>query len=149
MKKFKFSLAHMLDLKDHILDEEQGELQRRKAEAQEIQDQIDYLNKKFQEISGNMTKSQAEGVSVLEIRAYNMQLDNIRHQIEFFKEEKRKADERVEEQTQRVLSANQEVSKLSKLEDRQYEVYVHEEQKEEEMRIEELVSQRLVEKRKI
>ena len=149
MKKFKFSLAHMLDLKDHILDEEQAELQRRKAEVQEIQNQIDYLDGKFSEISKNMKKSQSDGVSILQIRAYNMQLDNIRHQLKFFEEEKKKADKKAEDQTQRVISANQEVSKLSKLEDRQYEAYKHEEQKEEELRIEELVSQRLVEKRKI
>lgn len=139
----------MLDLKDHILDEEQAELQRRKAEVQEIQLQIDYLEGKFAEVSQNMMQSQAEGVSILRIRAFNMQLDNIRYQLKFFEEEKEKAEKRVEDQTQRVIVANQEVSKLSKLEDKQYEIYRHEEQKEEELRIEELVSQRLVEKRKI
>ena len=54
--------------------------------------------------------------------------------------------DQVEQQTQIVVAANQEVSKLDKLKDRQYEDWQTSVRKAEEERIEELVSQNYIRK---
>ena len=140
MKKFQFSLSHMREYKDRILDEELGVLQRLKGERDQIQQKIDNLNREFQSISFQMLKAQEKGSNIMEIRGYNVQLTNIRMQVQDLESALQRAAKKVFDQTQVVVAANQEVSKLDKLQDRQYEAYRQHMQKEEELRIEELVT---------
>jgi len=140
MKKFQFSLSHMREYKDRILDEELGVLQRLKGERDQIQRQIDNLNENFQTISFQMLKAQEKGSTIMEVRSYNIQLTNIRMQLRDLESALQCAAKKVFDQTQVVVAANQEVSKLDKLQDRQYELYRQHMQKEEELRIEELVT---------
>ena len=113
MKKFQFSLDHVRDYRDRLLDEETGKLQR----------------------------LQAERITALEQRGFSMQLESIRMQVRELTEQLEAAKARVEQQTRVVVAANQEVSKLDKLRDRQYEDWQAGVRKAEEERIEELVSQ--------
>ena len=139
MKKFKFSLSHMLDYKERILDEELGVLQRLKGERDQIQRQIDRLKGEFELLSQRMQRAQAEGVTILEIRGYSLQMDNIRMQLKDLNLALQKAAKKVADQTKVVVAAHQEVSKLDKLQDKQYESYRQSADKAEELRIEELV----------
>ena len=140
MKKFEFSLNHMLDYKSRILDTEQGLLLRLKGEQAQIQQKIDSLNAEFQKISLYMHQAQEKGTTVLEVRRFSMQLDNIRLQRKELQEALQKAAKKVEKQTTVVLAANQEVSKLDKLQDKQFEDYRYRAEKIEELQIEELVT---------
>ncbi len=140
MKKFQFSLSHMRDYKDRILDEEMGVLQRLKAERDQIQDHIERLEKEFKRLSQKMKDAQEKGTTVLAMRGFSMQLENLRLQLRDLKMSLKLAERRVGDQTKVVIAANQEVSKLDKLQDRQYEEYQHHMAKAEEERIEELVT---------
>ena len=130
----------MREYKDRILDEELGVLQRLKGERDQIQRQIDSLNQDFQDISLQMRKAQEKGSTIMEVRGYNVQLINIRMQLRDLESVLQRAAQKVFDQTRVVVAANQEVSKLDKLQDRQYEAYRQHMQKEEELRIEELVT---------
>ena len=137
MKKFQFSLDHVRDYRDRLLDEETGKLQRLQAERDRLEQQINQLKTDFARVSEEMRKAQAEGITALEQRGFSMQLESIRMQVEQLEA----AKARVEQQTRVVVAANQEVSKLDKLRDRQYEDWQAGVRKAEEERIEELVSQ--------
>ncbi len=143
MKKFTFSLGRMRDYKERLLEEEQGTLQRLKNEQAQLQHRIDRLDEAFQQLSRRMEREQAEGVTALEMRGYSLQLESTRLQLRELRGELKKAAERVAAQTRIVVAAHQEVSKLDKLEDRQYETYREQVNKAEEQRVEELVVQRL------
>ena len=69
MKKFQFSLSHMREYKDRILDEELGVLQRLKGERDQIQQKIDNLNREFQSISFQMLKAQEKGSTLWKYEA--------------------------------------------------------------------------------
>lgn len=140
MKKFQFSLDHVRDYRDRLLDEETGKLQRLQAERERLEQQINQLKTDFAQVSEEMRKAQAEGITALEQRGFSMQLESIRMQVRELTEQLEAAKARVEQQT-RALAANQEVSKLDKLRDRQYEDWQAGVRKAEEERIEELVSQ--------
>jgi len=131
----------MRELKSRILDEEQGVLQQLKSEQAQLENRINTLHQEFDELSLQMLQAQQKGTTALEIRRYSMQIDSIRMQLEDLSKELQKAADRVEKQTQVVIAANQEVSKLDKLEDKQYEAYRRQADKAEELRIEELVVQ--------
>ena len=146
MKKFQFSLSHMREYKSRILDEEQGTLLRLKDEQTQIEQAIEKLQTEFQNISAQMQVAQIKGTTVMELQGFSMQLDTIRLQLKELQAALLKAVQKVEKQTKVVIAANQEVSKLDKLQDKQYEAYRHKEEKAEELRIEEIVVQGVLRK---
>jgi len=143
MKKFEFSLSRMRDYKERLLDEEKGTLQRLNSERDAIEDNIRRLDHEFAELSLKMVKAQTQGTTIVEIRKLSAQLDNIRMQQEELKKALVQAVARVEKQMKVVLLANQEVSKLDKLQERQLEEYRHQVNKAEEDRVDEFVAQTL------
>ncbi len=146
MKKFQFSLSHMREYKSRILDEEQGTLLRLKDEQTQIEQAIEKLQTEFQNISAQMQVAQIKGTTIIELQGFSMQLDTIRLQLKELQAALLKAVQKVEKQTKVVIAANQEVSKLDKLQDKQYEAYRHKEEKAEELRIEEIVVQGVLRK---
>ena len=103
MKKFQFSLDHVRDYRDRLLDEETGKLQRLQAERDQLEQQINQLKTDFAQVSEEMRKAQAEGITALEQRGFSMQLESIRmklrdRQYEDWQAGVRKAEEeRIEE----------------------------------------------------
>lgn len=143
MKKFVFSLSHMRDYRERLLDEEKGTLQRRKAERDAVEEKLRRLEREFAGLSREMQEKQEEGTTIIELRKLSAQLDNVRLQIKDQEAALEKAEAAVAKQMEIVVAANQEVTKLDKLEERQYEEYRHQANKAEEDRIDEFVSQRL------
>lgn len=143
MKKFEFSLRHMRDYRERLLDEEKGTLQRRKAERDQIENDIARLEGDFAALSRKMQEKAEKGTTVIELRKLIAQMDNVRLQIQDLEKALVKAEQRVEKQMQVVVEANKEVTKLDKLEEKQREEYRHQVSKAEEDRIDEFVSQNL------
>lgn len=146
MKKFQFSLDHVRDYRDRLLDEETGKLQRLRAEQTRIEQLIAQLEADFAQVSQAMRDAQAEGITALEQRGFSLQLESIRMQTHELTDLLKGVQDQVEQQTQIVVVASQEVSKLDKLKDRQYEDWQTSVRKAEEERIEELVSQNYIRK---
>ena len=146
MKKSQFSLDHVRDYRDRLLDEETGKLQRLRAEQTRIEQLIAQLEADFAQVSQAMRDAQAEGITALEQRGFSLQLESIRMQTHELTDLLKGVQDQVEQQTHIVVAANQEVSKLDKLKDRQYEDWQTSVRKAEEERIEELVSQNYIRK---
>ena len=140
MKKFVFSLDHMRDYKELVLDEERGVLSHLNAKRNALQQQIDALQQRFRELSVELKTAQQQGTTIQKIRSYGVQLENIRLQLADLRVLLLAAEQEVEKQMAVVLAANQEVSKLDKLYDKQYEVYAQEAKKAQEQEVEELIS---------
>ena len=143
MKRCEFSLSHMRDYKERLLDEELGTLQRLKNERDVIEERIGLLTEEFRALSEKSREEQEKGTTINEIRKIAAQLDNIRMQLEDLRKRLATAEQKVERQMKVVLAANQEVSKLDKLEERQLEEYRHQVNKAEEDRVDEFVAQSL------
>lgn len=140
MKKFVFSLDHMRDYKELVLDEERGVLSHLNAKRNALQQQIDALQQRFRELSVELKTAQQQGTTIQKIRSYGVQLENIRLQLADLRVLLLAAEQEAEKQMAVVLAANQEVSKLDKLYDKQYEVYAQEAKKAQEQEVEELIS---------
>ena len=91
-----------------------------------------------------MQEKQEEGTTIIELKKLSAQLDNLRLQIQDQEAALAKAEAQVGRQMEKVVAANQEVSKLDKLEERQREEYRHQVSNAEEDRIDEFVCQNLV-----
>jgi len=143
VKKFQFSLKAMQGYRERLLDEEKGVLQRLKAERDAAEEKLLRLEEEFRELSQELLEKQEQGTTVIELRKLSAQMDNVRLQIKDQEAALAKAEARVERQMEVVVAANQEVSKLDKLEERQREEYRHQVSKAEEDSVDEFVSQNL------
>ncbi len=140
MKKFVFTLESLKRYREQILDTEKGtlselrgQLNRLQAELEEILEELARLNRELTEMYKEGTTSLVIAIHKRFIAGKQQELHLKRHQI-LMKERE------IESQLQVVIEATQEVSKLEKLEEQQIEEYKAAEQKENELFIEEFVS---------
>lgn len=140
MKKFEFTMHKVLDLKNTVLDEEKNRLAQLQAAVRQLEGQIARLAEAQRAIGSEMQKRQADGITVAELLGYNARKSNIRMQLEELKERLAEAQKKADAQLQTVVEASREVSKLEKVEERQYESYREMIKKSEAAFMEELVS---------
>ncbi len=140
MKKFEFTMHKVLDLKNTVLDEEKNRLSQLQAAVRQIEGQIARLTEAMHAIAEEMMERQADGITVAELLGYNARKSNIHLQIKELKERLAEAQKKADAQMQTVIEASREVSKLEKVEERQYESYREMVKKSETAFMEELVS---------
>lgn len=144
MKKFQFSLSKVLDYKDQVLEKEKNTLAQFHFQKKQVDNRIEALKQEFDTVNQRFVKETAEGISVIQIKSFEFQLQNIRYQIKQFEVEQRALAAAIEKQLQVVVAASQEVSGLDKLEEKQRMEYNMEQAKGHEAQIAEFVTSRLI-----
>lgn len=144
MKKFKFSLARMLDYKEQVLDKEKSALNQLRANKNALDKRIETMEHGYEEVGEQLTEKTSQGITVQELKAYRFQMDNIRMQLKSLRNEQRLMAVAIENQLKVVVAATQEVSGLDKLQEKQYKEYQYGVAKAEEQVIAEFVSNQLI-----
>lgn len=147
MKKFQFSLSKVLDYKDQVLEKEKNHLANLHAKKARIDQCINDFQVEFEAVNQRFTKETAQGISVIQIKTFEFQLQSIRLQIKQLKNEQNALAQTIEKQIQVVIEASQEVTGLDKLEEKQRMEYNIEQAKGNEAQIAEFVSSRLIRQR--
>ena len=140
MKKFHFSLATVLSYKNQVLDalkNEHGKILARINEQEKI---IHNLEKEYKQCNSNFNEKKAEGITIIESTGFETYLRRLEVTIQ--QEEKKLAEMKKEEEKKRkeVVAAKQDTSSLEKLKEKKLEAYQKEEQKAEELFVEEFVT---------
>ena len=140
MKRFEFTLQRLKEFREQTLDTEKGtlaelraELARLEAELEDILEDLARLNRELVELYNKGTTALEISVHKRYINAKQQELHMMRHRILM-------QNRKIEMQLNVVIEATKEVSKLEKLEEHQLEEYKAAEQKENELFIEEFVS---------
>ncbi len=149
MKKFQFSLSKVLDYKGQVLEKEKNNLAHLHALKKQIEDRIDALQGEFQQVNQRLAEKSAEGISVIQIKSFEYQLQSIRYQIGQLQSENNAVSASIEKQVKVVVSVSQEISGLDKLEEKQRTEYNMLEAKGSELQIAEFVSSSLIRKRMV
>lgn len=144
MKKFEFTLSKMLDYKDQILDKEKNSLMQLRSQINIVVEKILGLEREFDKVNAELQRKSAKGITALEIKCYDFQLENIRYQTKQLKNEKKALELAEERQLRVVIAASQEVSGLDKLQEKQLEQYNYDVAKAEEMFISEIVTSNII-----
>ncbi len=139
----------MKSYKDSVLEREKGTLLRLRKERDRIQMKIEDLNNDFRNVNAELKAHTLRGISVVEMRSYRFQIENIHQQIKDLEVQLERMEERVELQLRIVVNASQEVAGLDKLKEKQLEEYNRLTAKEESETIEEFVSTRFVRERSL
>ncbi len=140
MKKFSFPLERMLSYQTQNLDKEQGVMGRLNAEKDRLEAHRRQLVSENRRIRAEMDQKEAEGTTVFVLKACYLVLESGRKQIEALDQEIAGIAAQIEQQRQVVLEASQEVKKLEKLKENQWEEYRRDEAKEQQEIIAEHVS---------
>lgn len=140
MKKFQFSLATLKKYNDQILETEKNTLGALRKELSDLEKQQLEVQRELEATQQAKTEKCIKGTTPLELTIIQRYISELQLQVHTLADLIGKKRLDVENQLQRVVVANQEVSKLDKLEQRQLEEYREKEKKEEEAFIEEFVS---------
>lgn len=149
MKKFQFSLSKVLDYKGQVLEREKNYLSHLHFLKKQIEDKMDALHEEFQQVNQRLAEKSAAGISVIQIKSYEYQLQSIRYQMKQLQSENNAISASIEKQIKVVVSISQEISGLDKLEEKQRTEYNMLEAKGSELQIAEFVSSNLIRKRMI
>lgn len=143
MKKFHFSLERMRGYKEQMLETQKNALRALRHDKQQLDERILDYQAELSRANDTLIKRTLEGISVTEMKSYRFQIENMRLQLEELGKEQKRMERMVERQTQVVLEAQQEVSGLDKLEEKQREEYQHELMRADEQTIAEYISTKL------
>lgn len=140
MHKFAFRLESVLNLKAQMEDNAKNNLARA---TKELEDQKAYLSelKNINDSSMNsLTKEVDGGTSVFRVRLYNNYFSLMKEKIINQKENVNIAQHNVDKNRESLIKAMQERKVLEKLKEKKFKEYVKEQNKEEQLRIDELNS---------
>lgn len=140
MKKFSFPLNSVLRYKDQILNSLKNEYGIIVMEVSKQQEKIRNLNLRYKEMNEEFNSKKVCGIAVHEIHCYESYLRSLEKEIEkelFALQDLKKAEE---EKQKEVINAKVESASIVKLKDKKLEAYKKEVQKNEELFIEEFVS---------
>ena len=140
MKKFNFTLGTVLSYKNKFLDALKNEHAKILAKMHQQEEVIHNLEEEYKKCNEDFNQKKVEGITIIESIGFEAYLRRL--EVTIKQEEKKLALIKVDEENKRneVVAAKQDTSSLEKLKEKKLEVYHKEEQKAEEMLIEEFVS---------
>lgn len=140
MKKFSFSLDHVLNYKnqmlDHLMNEHAGIL----LEIRQQEALIEAIKEQYVVCSDQLRDEQRLGVTVMQIYSYKNYLDVLTYRVQKEQEVLGILRRKEEHKRYQVVEAKKESASIDKLKEKKIDVYQKELQKEEERLIEEFVS---------
>ena len=140
MKKFNFTLQSLKRYNDQVLSGEKSVLGRLRAELAEQQAQLDEKTAEYEQSIIKLNSLVSGGTTAMRLSLHKKYVSSLQQDIYRIKAQMAQKREEIEIQLEKVVEATKEVSKLEKLEEKQLEEYRYAAQKEEELRIEEFVS---------
>lgn len=140
MKKFNFTLQSLKRYNDQVLSGEKSVLGRLRAELAEQQALLDEKTAEYEQSIIKLNALVSEGTTAMRLSLHKKYVSSLQQDIYRIKAQMVQKREEIEIQLEKVVEATKEVSKLEKLEEKQLEEYRYAAQKEEELRIEEFVS---------
>ncbi|MEL7649232.1 MAG: flagellar export protein FliJ [Sedimentibacter sp.] len=144
MKKFSFSLEKVLEIKKQIIENLKAELSSLNSELTATELEIRGLKAKYSEVETEFNEKSSVVISVGEMSYYKMYMSGILKKIELKEEEKANLVKKIEDKRQEIISKNIEISSFEKLKEKELEKYNSALLKNEELFIEEFVSNKTI-----
>ncbi len=141
MKKFVFSLEKVLRFHEQELDVKKQELAAIKVSLHELDLQIQQKKLELVQLNQEMSRAITVGLNARDLAVYKMYFRTAEHQIRQLEEQRADLQIKADEKQESVVQSNQEISGLEKLKDKQLNQYNDSTRKQQELEIEEFISQ--------
>lgn len=142
MKKFFFSLNTVLNYKEQVLESLRNEHLKVLVQIRKCEDAIEQLEQQYNSYVDQAEKEKKSGISVSELKIYEGYLESLGVRILKEREHLEALRKAEEEKRAQVVHAKQESASIHKLKEKKHQEYNKQEQKEQELFIEEFVSTR-------
>lgn len=140
MKKFSFSLQRLLNYKEQVFDSESAVLAEMNAVLRNLIKERDGLLKDRQKRAEDFEQLSANGTTPLEMTMHQNYLRRLREELAQKEQQIELQRRAAEKQAAKVFEIKVEISTMEKLKERKLEEYNYQDQKAQELFIEEFVS---------
>lgn len=140
MKKFKFSLEKILQLKEQFLKNLKNDLSTLQMLLREKEKEIELLWIKYNDSDKKYKDKSSQSILPYEIKFYKDYMNSLLSSIKKEEEEKELILKKIEIKKQEIINLNIEISSIEKLKEKKLIKYNYQVQKMEETLIEEFVS---------
>jgi len=144
MKKFQFSLDKLQNYKEQVLESEKNTLGILRKELNDLNQRLEELIRLIDLKSDELAYIMISSISSADFASRKRFITFKQQEGHELRREISAKEDEVEQQLQVVVEATKEVNTLEKLEERQFEEYEYEQNKQEELFIEEFVSNQRV-----
>ncbi len=140
MKKFVFTLQRLKEYREQSLDTEKTTLSELRAELRQLEAELEQILEELAKLNRDLMELYTRGTTAQEIALHKRYINNKQQELHMKRHQILMQNRKIEMQLQNVIEATKEVSKLERLEEHQLDDYKAAEQKENELFIEEFVS---------
>ena len=140
MKLFKFSLTKVLEYKEMVQNIESNILKEMKDNHNRLLRELDALVEQYQKGKEELIRKSRQGATVSELKAEGEYLSYLQEQINLKQLEIRKSEQSIEIQIAKLTKVKTEKASIERLKEKEFKDYKFLEQKENEVYIDEFVS---------
>ena len=140
MKKFVFTLERLKQYREQTLETEKGTLAELRGQLAHLQKEVEEILEELARLNRELSEKYVRGTTPNDISVHKRYISSKQQELHMKRHQILMKEREIEKQLEAVIDATKEVSKLEKLEEHQIEEYKAAEQKENELFIEEFVS---------
>lgn len=140
MKKFKFSLETVLSYKQQVLDALEAEHAAAMGKVHTQEQVLDAVWQEYRACNTQYREKKAEGLSISEAMIFESSLRSAELHIQRETDKLEKLRQEAEKKREEMVAAKIDTSSLEKLKDKKLEQYRKDEQKNEELLVDEFIS---------
>lgn len=140
MKKFKFALDTVLSYKQQVLDALEAEHAAAMAKVHEQEKVLDAVWQEYRDCNAEYREKKAQGLSITEAMIYESSLRSGELHIQRETKKLERLQEEAEKKREEMVEAKIDTSSLEKLKDKKLEQYRKDEQKDQELLVDEFIS---------
>jgi len=140
MKKFKFALDTVLSYKQQVLDSLEAEHAAAMAKVHAQEEVLDAVWEEYRACNADYRQRKAEGMTINDAMIFESSLRSAELHIQRETDKLEKLQAEAEKKRQEMVDAKIDTSSLEKLKDKKLEQYRKDEQKNEELLVDEFVS---------
>lgn len=140
MKKFKFALETVLSYKQQVLDALEAEHAAAMAKVHAQEKVLDAVWQEYRDCNIQYREKKAEGITISEAMIFESSLRSAELHIQRETDRLEKLQQEAEKKREEMVEAKIDTSSLEKLKDKKLEQYRKDEQKNEELLVDEFIS---------
>ena len=140
MKKFKFNLENVLKFRINVESYEKTVLSGYHVQLNKLLDELEVLNSSYERVADEFEELSGRGITVHQIRSSHAMMENLEYGIELKIKEIEAQQKLIAKQTNVVVNAMKDTKILNNLKEAKFEKYKKNENKSNELFIEEFVS---------
>ena len=140
MKKFKFALETVLSYKQQVLDALEAEHAAAVAKVRAQEKILDAVWQEYRDCNAQYREKKAEGITITEAMIFESSLRSAELHIQRETDRLEKLQQEAEKKREEMVEAKIDTSSLEKLKDKKLEQYRKDEQKDQELLVDEFIS---------